>query len=135
MSAAKNPGDASLHKKRTGLRGETFAYWYLRRHGYTIVARNFVVPGVKGEIDLVGYDRDVLAFIEVKTRTGDPRATGIPEDAVNASKQRHIHRMARQFLSDRRASGTPYRYDVLAIESRPGARPEVRLHKGAFTDR
>jgi hypothetical protein len=26
-----------------------------------------------------------------------------------------------------------YRFDVLAIETRAGARPEVRLHKGAFT--
>ena len=55
--------------RRTGIRGETFAYWYLRRHGYTIIARNFTVPGIKGEIDLVGYDGAVLAFIEVKTRT------------------------------------------------------------------
>ena len=44
-----------LARRRTGVRGETFAYWYLRRHGYTIIARNFTVPGVKGEIDLVGY--------------------------------------------------------------------------------
>lgn len=26
--------------RRTGIRGETYAYWYLRRHGYTMVARN-----------------------------------------------------------------------------------------------
>ena len=56
---------ARLARRRTGVRGETFAYWYLRRHGYTIIARNFTVPGVKGEIDLVGYDGAVLAFIEV----------------------------------------------------------------------
>ena len=37
--------------RTTGIRGETFAYWYLRRHGYTLVARNYTVPGIKGEID------------------------------------------------------------------------------------
>src|SRR5215475_8521823 len=53
----------------TGMRGETYAYWYLRSKGYLMVARNYTVPGVKGEIDMAGYDGRVLAFVEVKTRT------------------------------------------------------------------
>lgn len=119
-------------RRRTGVRGETFAYWYLRRHGYTIIARNFTVPGVKGEIDLVGYDGAVLAFIEVKTRTGDSAAFGLPEDAVTPDKRRHLSRMAGQFRSQWRLRNRPFRFDVVAIESRPGAPPAVRLHKGAF---
>ena len=122
-------------RRRTGIRGETFAYWYLRRHGYTMVARNFTVSGIKGEIDLIGYDGGVLAFVEVKTRTGDPDRTGLPEDAVTPDKRRHLSRMARQFLAERRIPEATCRFDVLAIESRPGRRPEVRLHKGAFADR
>jgi len=56
------------HRARfTGVRGETYAYWYLRRRGYVFLARNYTLPGIKGEIDLVGYDGSVLAFIEVKT--------------------------------------------------------------------
>jgi hypothetical protein len=55
-------GSARRVQRRTGVRGETFAYWYLRRHGYVIVGRNFMVPGIKGEIDLIGYDGAVLAF-------------------------------------------------------------------------
>jgi putative endonuclease len=125
---------ARLARRRTGVRGETFAYWYLRRHGYTIVARNFTVPGHKGEIDLVGYDAGVLAFIEVKTRTGEQGARGLPEDAVTPDKRRHLSRMARQFLAERRIREAPCRFDVVAIESAPGRRPTVRLHKGAFAD-
>jgi putative endonuclease len=120
--------------KRTGLRGETFAYWYLRRHGYVIVGRNFMVPGIKGEIDLIGYDGPVLAFVEVKTRTGEPGAFGLPEDAVNADKRRLVSRMARQFLAERRIREAQCRFDVLAIEAPPGRRPAVRLPKGAFAD-
>jgi putative endonuclease len=123
---------ARVARRRTGVRGETFAYWYLRRHGYTIIARNFTVPGVKGEIDLVGYDGAVLAFIEVKTRTGDSAAFGLPEDAVTLDKRRHLSRMAGQFRSQWRLRNRPFRFDVVAIESRPGAPPAVRLHKGAF---
>lgn len=120
--------------RRTGVRGETFAYWYLRRHGYTMIARNFTVPGVKGEIDLIGYDGETLAFVEVKTRTGDPELFGMPEDAITPDKRRHLSRMARQFLAERRIPKARCRFDVLAIESPPGRRPEVRLHKGAFAD-
>ncbi len=54
---------------RTGRRGEEDAYFYLRRRGYTIIARNYRSPHHRGELDLVGWDRDVLCVIEVKTRT------------------------------------------------------------------
>jgi putative endonuclease len=118
--------------RRTGVRGETYAYWYLRRHGYVMVARNFTAPGIKGEIDLIGYDGPVLAFVEVKTRTGAPGEFGQPEDAVTPEKRRHVARMARQFLADWRLAEAACRFDVLAIESRPGRPPVVRLHKGAF---
>jgi Holliday junction resolvase-like predicted endonuclease len=59
----------------------------------------------------------------------------LPEDAVTTDKRRFLARMARQFLMDRRLDGVNWRYDVLAIESRAGNRPVVRLHKGAFADR
>jgi putative endonuclease len=121
-----------LARRTTGVRGETFAYWYLRSHGYTIIARNFTAPGLKGEIDLIGYDGTVLAFVEVKTRTGEGSAKALPEDAVTSDKRRHVSRMARQFLAERRLIEAPCRFDVVAIESRPGRRPAVRLHKGAF---
>ena len=122
-----------LRAHRTGMRGETYAYWYLRRHGYVLVARNYTVPGVKGEIDLIGYDGPMLAFVEVKTRSVDEPDRPDPEQAVNAEKQRHLARIARQFLRSRRAESDSWRFDIVAIETRAGRRPEVRLHKGAFS--
>ncbi len=140
---AANPpgaaGDSAKHRARqTGVRGETYAYWYLRRHGYVLVARNFTSPGIKGEIDMVGYDGSVLAFVEVKTRTISERASPsqpvppTPEEAVNWEKRRNLSRMASQFLRARHIEKAACRFDVLAIETRPGQRPVVRLHKGAF---
>jgi putative endonuclease len=122
-------------RRRTGVRGETLAYWYLRRHGYVMIGRNFMVPGIKGEIDMVGYDGPVLAFVEVKTRTGERGAFGSPEEAVTSDKRRLLSRMARQFLAERRIREAQCRFDVVAIESEPGRPPAVRLHKGAFADR
>ncbi len=120
----------------TGIRGETYAYWYLRRRGYLMVARNYTVPGLKGEIDMAGYDGEVLAFIEVKTRSvarDGVRKMAFAEEAVDPEKQRNVTRMARQFLRARRIESEPYRFDIVAIETRPGSPPEVRLHKGAYT--
>lgn len=55
--------EAKKHRARqTGIRGETYAYWYLRGHGYVFVARNFTPRASKGEIDMVGYDGKTLAF-------------------------------------------------------------------------
>ena len=123
---------AKQQARQTGVRGETYAYWYLRRHGYVMIARNFTVSGVTGEIDLVGYDGPVLAFIEVKTRTSVRGEFGKPEDAVTFEKRRNLSRMARQFLTERHIREAACRFDVLAIESQPGSHPVVRLHKDAF---
>jgi putative endonuclease len=127
-----SPEAAKLRARRTGVRGETYAYWYLRRHGYVMIARNFTFRGMKGEIDLVGYDGATVAFVEVKTRTGAGDEFGTPEEAVTREKQRHLSRIARQFLREFRAGSAPFRFDVLAIQASPGGHPIVRLHKGAF---
>jgi putative endonuclease len=125
-------GEGKARARRTGVRGETYAYWYLRRHGYIFIARNFSVPGMKGEIDLIGYDGPVLCFVEVKTRAGESAEFAKPEEAVTAEKRRVLERMAGLFLRERRMPATNCRFDVLAIESRPGSAPFVRLHKAAF---
>jgi putative endonuclease len=127
----EDSASAKSQSRTTGIRGETYAYWYLRRHGYTLVARNYTVPGIKGEIDMIGYDGQALAFVEVKTRSSSI-AESTPEDAVNADKRRNLSRMARQFLRSRRIDSANFRFDVLAIESRAGKKPVVRLHKSAF---
>jgi putative endonuclease len=119
--------------RRAGVRGETYAYWYLRRHGYVFVARNYVPRGVKGEIDLIGYDGKTLAFVEVRTRTVRKEVTALPELSVTTEKQRVVVRTARRFLGERHVGECPCRFDVLAIDNRPGLPPEVRLHKDAFS--
>jgi putative endonuclease len=124
---------ARQRARQTGVRGETYAYWYLRRQGYVLVARNYTSPGIKGELDMVGYDGAILAFIEVKTRAATQKGQPTPEEAVNADKRRYLTRMARQFARTRHEAPGNCRFDVLAIETCAGKPPQVRLHKGAFT--
>ena len=57
-----------------GDRGERIAAEFLEREGYRIVVANFTAPigrngrgvQVKGEIDIVALDGDILCFVEVK---------------------------------------------------------------------
>jgi putative endonuclease len=132
ISEARVASASKQIARQTGVKGETYAYWYLRRHGYTPVARNYTVAGVKGEIDIVAYDGGVLAFVEVKTRSASGPQHLRPEDAVNHEKRRNLTRMARHFLRSRRIESATCRFDVVAIETRHGQKPNVRLHKGAF---
>jgi putative endonuclease len=122
-----------LEARSTGVRGETYAYWYLRRHGYVFVAKNYTPRGIKGELDLVGYDGNTLAFVEVRTRTVKEDAAALPELSITNEKQRVVVRTAQRFLAERHVSECPTRFDVLAIDNRPGRPPVVRLHKDAFS--
>jgi putative endonuclease len=127
------PDQRKHESRRAGIRGETYAYWYLRRHGYVFVARNFMPRGAKGEIDLIGYDGDTLAFVEVRTRTTREEFTALPELSVTTDKQRMVVRTAQRFLAERHVGECPRRFDVVAIDNRPGFSPALRLHKDAFS--
>ena len=71
------------------------AYFYLRSQGYRIVAKNFRSARDRGEIDIIGWDEDVLCFIEVKTHS---RHGWRPGDAVDAAKRNHIRSVARRYV-------------------------------------
>jgi Holliday junction resolvase-like predicted endonuclease len=124
-----------LEARRTGVRGETYAYWYLRRNGYAFVARNYTPRGIQGELDLVGYDGNTLAFVEVRTRTVQEESPALSELSVTKEKQRVVIRSAQRFLAERRTPESPYRFDVVAIDNIPGQPPVVRQHKDAFSPR
>lgn len=131
------PEDVSAKKlgaRSTGVRGETYAYWYLRCNGYIFVAKNYTPHGIKGELDLIGYDGKTLAFVEVRTRTARKQdVAGLPELSVTREKQRFVVRTAQRFLAERHAEESPIRFDVVAIDNHPGKPPVVRLHKDAFS--
>ena len=114
----------------TGRRGEDAAYFYLRRQGYVMVARNWRSSRHRGELDLVGWDGDVLCFIEVKTRT--TRDVKPAEAAVDEEKRRDLGAVARDFR--RRVPGEPaLRFDVLTVYYDTGNNsPDITLFKNAF---
>jgi putative endonuclease len=132
-NAARHFGRKDPEHLTTARRGETEAYLYLRQQGYRIVAKNFRTPHNRGEIDLIGWDRGVLCFVEVKTHA----APGLvpPEIAVDADKKQHIRSVARRYVRRLRSSVAPAcRFDVVSVvlgDERGDL--TIRLHKGAFS--
>lgn len=124
------PADKRPAHQRTGQRGEEDAYFYLRRRGYVMVARNFRSPHHRGELDLVGWDKDVLCFIEVKTRTTHDIKP--PEAAVDRDKQRSLTAVARDYLRHM-ALPCQWRFDVISVyyESHSSP-PQFELFRNAF---
>src|SRR5581483_4132786 len=123
----------------TGRRGEEDAYFYLRRRGYMMVARNYRTARHRGEIDLIGWDKDVLCFIEVKTRT--TRAVKPAEAAVDRKKRHDLRVVIRDYLRSLPRRQFPelpqWRFDVLTVyyDAPKGAnadRPPQKKHNPAI---
>ena len=125
----------------TGRRGEELAYFYLRRMGYVIVARNYRSRRQPSEIDLVGWDGDVLCFIEVKTRTKEKAkkehlqlgGAELPpaEAAVDRDKRRELAAVARDYAAKMRQR-PPLRFDIVSVYSDQSGTAEITLFKNAF---
>ena len=102
---------------RIGRRGEEDANFYLRTKGYVIVARNYRTARHHGEIDLIGWDKDTLCFIEVKTRT--TRDVKPAEAAVDRKKRHDLRIVIRDYLRTlpRRQfpEPPPWRFDVITV--------------------
>jgi len=113
-----------------GARGETLAYWYLRQAGYTVVARNWRARAGAGELDLVGWEGPILAFVEVKARTSE--AAGAPEEAVSPAKQKRVIRAAEEYLQRLRRKPSSCRFDVVSVSLHAQKGLEVRLIRDAF---
>src|SRR5690606_41974984 len=85
---------------------EQAAAWY-RDRGYHVLARNWRCRD--GELDLVVRRRHEVAFVEVKTR----RSTrfGHPLEAVTATTQARLPRLALAHLQATRPRPRPLRLD------------------------
>ncbi len=93
-----------------GFAGENRAAEYLKKNGYEILKRNFKCK--LGEVDVIAKKDDVVAFIEVKTRSGD--SFGQPNEAVGLNRQNRYKNCARYFFMGREIDCT-VRFDVIEV--------------------
>jgi putative endonuclease len=113
-----------------GRRGEEAAFFYLRRRGYIVVARDWRSGKVRGDLDLVAWEGETLCFIEVKTRGSRNVATA--ESAVDHDKARVLRRIARHYLLALPDTPDQVRFDVLSIYYEAQKAADIQLFRGAF---
>ncbi len=116
---------------RDGRRGEELAYRYLRANGYQVVARNYRSRSGKGEIDLLGWDGEMLACVEVKTRKNAD--FGRPEEFVGGEKRGHLIGAAHNYARRAKVDPARLRYDVVSVILEPA--PQIELYKDVFSER
>lgn len=113
-----------------GEQGEQQAARYLRRHGYKILVRRF--RSRAGEIDIVCRHGAWLVFVEVKTRRGEEIAA--PSEAVDRTKQRHMSKVALDYLRLLHYPEVRFRFDIVEViwPAGLGKPSAVRLIPDAF---
>lgn len=115
--------------KETGDFGERVAAAWLRARNCRILYRNFRAPR-GGEVDIVARQRDLLLFIEVKTRREGAKLRGL--DAVGVDKQRLIERGANEWLRLLGTREIPWRFDVIEVYVEAGKVPRVNRVENVF---
>ncbi len=98
--------------KKTGFIGEDLATEELKKKGYAILERNF--SNKFGEIDIIARDKNVLIFVEVKTKIGE--YFGLPEEMISKGKLQRVRNMATIYM---KGVSLPCRIDVVAIVLTP----------------
>ena len=93
-----------------GKEGEDIAADFLKKNGLSILRKNYRT--VFGEIDIIARDREVIVFVEVKTRADN--AFAHPFEAVNQKKREKIRKVALCYMKGQKKE-FPARFDVLSI--------------------
>jgi len=118
------------NNKQLGDRGELLAINYLKLKDYKILERNFRCKF--GEIDIIAKDKDVIVFVEVKTKRGID--FGLPEEMVNQRKREKLIKLSQFYIIEKKLFNQPIRIDVVAIEMNKNSkkiRSKIRLIKNA----
>ncbi len=101
----------STARRALGELGERVAARWLASKGWWIRARRY--RNGHRDIDIVAQQQYMVAFVEVKTRTG--LEFGDPVEAVDWRKQRELRRSAQVWISRHGLPGEDYRFDVIGV--------------------
>ena len=93
-----------------GKLGEEMAVEFLQQNGYQILETNWVFQ--KAEIDIIAQKAEVLAIVEVKTRSSTD--FGLPQDFVKPKKIQLLVKAVNAYV-ERNDLDLSVRFDIVAI--------------------
>jgi putative endonuclease len=93
-----------------GKEGEQLAIDFLIKNGYSIRERNYRFN--KAEVDIIASKKDVLAIVEVKTRSTN--VFGNPEDFVKPKQIQNLVKVVNEYVIENDLD-VEVRFDIIAI--------------------
>lgn len=121
---------APLNTVRRGRDFEALAEALLKKRGWRVLDRN--VRFLRKEIDLVVEKDGLVAFVEVKGRSGPE--FGHPLEAITWRKRRAISFAARGWITRSAFNAESYRFDAVSIRIMPDGAVELEHVEGAWTE-
>lgn len=96
-----------------GKLGEELAVAYLQKHDYEILETNWTFQ--KAEIDIIAKKGNILAIVEVKTRSGID--FGLPQDFVKPKKIQLLTKAVNEYVITNDLDVT-VRFDIIALHKK-----------------
>lgn len=93
-----------------GKKGEDLAVSFLLKHSYEILERNYTFQ--KAEVDIIARKNDVLAVVEVKTRS--THVFGNPQDFLKPKQIQRIVKAVDNYVTSNQLD-VEVRFDIIAI--------------------
>jgi putative endonuclease len=107
-----------MKRRETGILGEKIACEFLSRNGYDIIETNYRCA--EGEIDIIARQKDILVFIEVRTKKS--QQFGSPEESITRNKKEKLRALAERYGQEHENIPGSWRIDVMAIQLDSGNR-------------
>lgn len=117
-----------LDKKQLGDFGERIAFKFLKKKGYRIKHVNYRLWS--GEIDIIGFDKDFLCFVEVKSRKQSHDYH--PLFSITKRKQKQLSKLACIYIKKFKLYEQKARFDVITIIFKDDNSYDIDLFKNAF---
>lgn len=93
-----------------GKKGEDLAVSFLIKEGYDILERNYTFQ--KAEVDIIAQKEDILAVVEVKTRSTN--VFGNPQDFLKPKQIQRIVKVVDNYVTSHQLD-VEVRFDIIAI--------------------
>src|SRR5574344_1083129 len=104
------------NKREKGAMGEKLAQEFLIKNGYEIIETNKHFSNLC-EIDIIAKEKNVIVFVEVKTRSSD--FCGNPLEAITKKKYDNIKTGVFSYLKDTKVKHSAFRIDAISIILNP----------------
>ena len=110
-----------------GKRGEQLAVDFLLKNNYQILERNYRFE--KAEIDIIAQKKEVLAVVEVKTRSKID--FGNPQDFVKPKQIKNLTKAVDAYVTSNELE-VEVRFDIIAIVKKSSKEFKIEHLENAF---